>query len=105
MKLLLKILLFLLSIFQTNICEAKEFEFNGVVCDIIFSDVFNSEKSGVEIDKAFSENDFANTCKSEIDLLDYRNLLLSSIYIAYAAKTGGQGVNRIYFAREMAGFF
>jgi hypothetical protein len=83
MKILLKILFFLFSIFQTNISEAKVFVFNNVVSEIKFT------VADVEIKNESSlipENGFGISCKSESDLLDYRNLVLG--FKATAAKGG-----------------
>lgn len=88
MKLLLKILFFVLAIFQTNICEAKVIEFENIISETIISNAVKSEKINVELKNIFSENGILNTCKRERDLVDYRNLLLSSN--ATAAKGGAQ---------------
>jgi len=76
MKLLIKILFSIFAILYTNISEAKVFVFTDVISETTFSNVFNLEKSKVELQNVFLENGFANTCKSENDLVDYRNLLL-----------------------------
>lgn len=85
MKLLLKIFIFILAVFQSNIVDAKIIAFDNTVSEIIFTNIFNSEKSNVELDNVFSESDIANICKSESDLVDYRNWGISSN--ATAAKT------------------
>lgn len=63
MKLLLKILFFVLAIFQTNIGEAKVVVFDNAVSEIALSSVFNSEKSSEEFQDVSLENDVANTVK------------------------------------------
>jgi hypothetical protein len=75
MKLLLKILFFLVTIFYTNISEAKVFVFDNVVSEIKFSidEVENTNDS-----KLISENDFGITCKSGSKIVDYRNLVLGA---------------------------
>ena len=45
MKLLLKILFFVLTIFQTDICEAREFLFDEVVTQIEFIENSIEDKS------------------------------------------------------------
>jgi len=74
MKLLLKILFFVFAIFQTNICEAKVLLFGEVVTQIRFIENAIENKNEATIN---SENEIAITCKSESDLLDYRNWALS----------------------------
>jgi hypothetical protein len=59
MKLLLKILLFVLVIFQTNICEAKVFVLSDIILEPTISNTFNSEKSDVKFENVFLENDLA----------------------------------------------
>lgn len=86
MKLLIKILFFILAIFQTDICIAKVAVIDYVVSEISLSNIFNSEKNGTEIQVTFLEDDLSNTCKSESDLLYHKNLLSSSK--AEAAKGG-----------------
>jgi len=81
MKLLLKILFFVLAIFQTNISEAKVFVFAEVVTQIRFIENAIENKNEVTTN---SVNGFVNTCKSESDLVDYRNLM--SVAKATAAK-------------------
>jgi hypothetical protein len=78
MSLLLKILFFVLAIFQTNICKAKVVVFADVFSEAIFSNTFNSGKSNLELQRVFSRNDLANTCKNESGLVDYRNMVLAS---------------------------
>lgn len=70
MKLLLKILFFVFTIFQTNICEAKVFVFGEIVTQIRFIESAIESKDEVTIDLG---NGIAITCKSESDLVDYRN--------------------------------
>ncbi len=91
MKLFFKILFFVLAIFQTNISEAKALVFDAVVSEITITDNEVKVKSKLT---AISENDFANTCKSESDLLDYRTLVRGCE--ASAAKTSTQTVYRVY---------
>ncbi|WP_126972913.1 hypothetical protein [Gynurincola endophyticus] len=86
MNLLLKILFFVLTIFQTNICEAKVVVFAGVILETIFSNTLNSGKSNLELKRVFSRNDLANTCKNDSGLVDYRNRGISTARVA--AKTG-----------------
>lgn len=82
MKLFLKILFFVLAIFQTNISEAKIILFNQVVseiklnCEIV--ECSNEVTTNIE-------NDFGISCKSESNLVDYRNLV--KCCEAKAAKT------------------
>jgi hypothetical protein len=75
MKLLLKILFFLLAIFQTNIIEAKVFVFSNAVSEISFT---NDNVESINEPTKVSENDFCISCKSWRNLLDYSNLVLSS---------------------------
>jgi hypothetical protein len=70
MKLLIKIIFFLLAVFQTNISEAKVFVFDDVVSEIKFT-VFDVEIKNES--SLVSEKDFGLTCKSESDLVVYRN--------------------------------
>jgi len=86
MKLFLKILFFLIAIFQANISEGKVFVFADVFSEVVLSTAFSTENNCTELQNVFSENGIVNTCKRERDLIDYRNLLLSSN--ATAAKTG-----------------
>lgn len=99
MKLLLKILFFVLAIFQTNICEAKVIEFENIISETIISNAVKSEKINVELKNIFSENGILNTCKRERDLVDYRNLLLSSN--ATAAKGGTNLIPEGKFANHL----
>ncbi|MDR7212727.1 HNH endonuclease [Flavobacterium piscis] len=86
MKLLLKILFFLLAIFQINISEAKVVVFENAISEIKFTErEVESIKESVET----LESDFGKTCKSEKDLVDYRNLAKS--YKATAAKGVASG--------------
>jgi hypothetical protein len=94
MKLLFKILFFVLAIFQTNICEANVLVFNLVVSEVTSSNAFNFGKSNAELEIVFLENDFANTCKSERDLIDYRNWAIS--FEVVATKGGAKTVEGIY---------
>lgn len=103
MKLFLKILFFLLAIFQANISEGKVFVFADVFSEVVLSTVFSTENNCTELQNIFSENGIVNTCKRERDLIDYRNLLLSSK--ANAAKTSskltvqfGKGANQVRHA-------
>lgn len=73
MELLIKILFFIFGIFQINICESKVFVFVDASSEITFLSNFYAEKNKVELQNLFSINDIANTCKSESDLVDYRN--------------------------------
>jgi hypothetical protein len=82
MKLLIKILFFILAIFSTNISEAKLAVFDIVVSETNFTD---SLVENVNESTIISKNDFGRTCKNENDLLDFRNLVLRAE--AYAAKT------------------
>jgi Bacterial toxin 24 len=88
MKLLLKMLLFILTIFQANICEAKVVVFDAIVSKIFVS---IDEAKNVNESTSISENDFDITCKSEGDLVDYRNF--SKCCEANAAKGGGSLVD------------
>jgi len=69
-KLILKILFFLLTVFHTNIVEAKFIVFNRVVSEVKFivDDIKSKNKSTV-----ISENGFGICCKSENNLVDYKN--------------------------------
>lgn len=87
MKLLLKILFFLLAIFQTNISEAKVFVLDGLVLEKVFCNIFNSEKSGTELQDMFLEKDFSGTCKSENDLVNYRDWAKSIEAVAARSST------------------
>jgi hypothetical protein len=61
-----------------NISEAKVVVFESIISEATFLNVFNSEKSSTKLPSVISENYFANTCKSESDLLDYRKQGLST---------------------------
>ncbi len=63
MKLILKILFFVLAIFQTDISEGKLFVFADVISEPIFSNAFYLDNSAVELQNVILENDIANTCK------------------------------------------
>jgi len=80
MKSFLKILFVLLAIFQANVSEAKVFLF----AEATVLHTFNLEKSSAELQSVILENDIANTCKSESDLVAYKNWYIS--YNAVAAK-------------------
>jgi len=82
MKSFLKILFILLAIFQANVSEAKVFLFS----EATVLHTFNLEKSSAELQSVILENDIANTCKSESDLVAYKNWSIS--YNAVAAKGG-----------------
>lgn len=69
MKLLLKILFFVLTIFETNIWEAKVFVFGEIVTQIRFIENAIEKKNEV---LANLENDFRISCKSESKLVAYR---------------------------------
>ena len=84
MKLILKILFFVLTTFQTNISEAKVIVFADV-SEPIFSNAFYLEKSEDRLRNVFFENDLINTCKSESNLVYYRSWCIS--YNADATKT------------------
>jgi hypothetical protein len=87
MKLFLKILFFVLSIFQTNISEAKIFALVNPIPETTSSFSFDEEKSNVRFQNVFFEKGIIHTCKSENDLVDYRNLV--SGCNANATKTVG----------------
>lgn len=90
MKLLIKILFFVLAIFHTNIIEAKVMVFDVVVSEITITD----NEVNKSILTAISENDIAITCKSECDLVDYRKWTVC--VEANATKEGTQAVEGIY---------
>jgi len=92
MNLILKILIFVLAIFQINIGEAKVIEFENIISETIFSNAFYLEKSSAELQNVFSENELGNTCKSESNLVYYRNWYISSKGIA--TKGGGNLVSK-----------
>jgi len=98
MKLLLKILFFLLAIFCTNISEAKIFVLDDRISETVFSNAFNSENSKVVLQRELSGSDFTNTCKSERDLVDYRNLAISS-----KADAAEEGVHSFGSLKNMSG--
>ena len=58
MKLLLKILFFVLAIFQTNICEAKVIEFENILSETIISNAVKSEKINVELKIYFQKMEY-----------------------------------------------
>lgn len=68
MKLFFKILFFILTRFQVNICGAKVIDFDKVISEIVHSNIFYTEKISCEFQDMFLENDFARTCKSESNL-------------------------------------
>lgn len=68
MRLFLKILFFLLSIFQINIVEAKVVVFNNVVSEIKLNSEIIEYKNEVAF---FSKTDFVISCKSLSELIDY----------------------------------
>jgi hypothetical protein len=73
LKLLLKILFFVLALFEANICEAKVVVFGTVVSETRINCEVNLAECKNEV-VVISENDFNITCKSERDLVSYRNL-------------------------------
>jgi|GEM_PF-2384627 len=87
MNLILKILIFVLAIFQTNISEGKLFVSTDVISEPIFSNAFYLEKSSAELENVFSKNELGNTCKSESNLVYYRSWCIS--YNAAATKGVG----------------
>jgi len=89
MKSFLKILFILLAIFQANVSEAKVFLFS----EATVLHTFNLEKSSAELTSLISENYFANTCKSESDLVAYRNWSISSKGVA--TKGGVNAISKI----------
>jgi hypothetical protein len=97
MKILLKIMFFVFAIFQTNISEAKVFVFAEVVTQIRFIENAIENKNEVTTN---SVNGFVNTCKSESDLVDYRNLM--SVAKATAAKGGLVNSRALGIAGEQA---
>ena len=99
MKTFFKILFFLLAIFQINICEARLVVFADVISGTSVSNTFNFENSKVELPSVISENYFANTCKSESDLLVYRNLM--SVAKATATKGGAKLLNQFNSAESL----
>lgn len=90
MKLLYRILFFLLTVFYVSISEAKTVLYCEVIAlEFITSDVFNQQNENIEVSNVLLENDFEISCKNESDLVAYRNLVLASR--ATAAK-GGKSV-------------
>ena len=73
MKLLLKILFFVLAIFQANISEAKVFVFDRTVSEKIFP--VNDKENTNEL-TVFLENDFGITWKSKNKLVNYGILVV-----------------------------
>lgn len=92
MKLLFKILFFVLAIFQTNIGEASIFILDEVIETPNFF-VPESNENNEEVSSVILEGGINITCKSELDLVDYKNLLSSSK--AYAAKGGVNAISKI----------
>ena len=84
-KLFIKILFFILTVFQTNIGEAQVVVFDVIGLEIQFA-IVNVENKCRSI--LISENEFGITCKKERDLVEYRNLVLSAKVTA--AKRGVQ---------------
>ncbi|MEZ4912396.1 MAG: hypothetical protein R2774_16220 [Saprospiraceae bacterium] len=77
MKLFLKILFFVLAIFQTNISEAKiVLCYKAIPSEFITSDIFHLQNEKIEVLNVILKNDFGISCKSESNLVDCRNLLL-----------------------------
>lgn len=85
MKLIFKILFFLLAVFHANIVEAKVIVFNGVVSKITCSNEIVECKKKITL---FSKTDFDISFKSESKLVAYRNLVKGCE--AKAAKGGLQ---------------
>lgn len=72
MKLLLKILFFLIAIFQTNIIESKNILISEVIAlELKTSDIYIQQNEKIEVLNVILKNDFGITCKS--DLVVYRN--------------------------------
>ncbi len=86
MQFLIKILFSIFAIFQINISEASVVVFESTFSETIFSSTLYSEKSRIELEDLFSENELGNTCKNESNLVYYRNLV--SVAKTTAAKTG-----------------
>lgn len=74
MKLLVKIIFFVLAIFYTNISEAKTFVVVEVISETTSSLTLDEGKNNDEFRNVISENDLGITFKSESNLVDYRNL-------------------------------
>lgn len=70
MKLLLKVFFYLLTIFNTNIVEARVVVFDAAVSEIKLS---ISDIKGENYSTIILENDFDITCKTENALVAYRN--------------------------------
>jgi hypothetical protein len=81
MKLLYRILFFLLAIFSTNFSEAKVFDIVVSETNIIVNNTENKNELNV-----ISGNAFGISCKSESKLIAYRSLVKG--FKANAAKTG-----------------
>jgi hypothetical protein len=67
MNLLLKILFFILAIFQTNIGKSEVIIFDNLILEIKFT-VDNVESKNKSI--VFLKNDFGKSCKNESYLVD-----------------------------------
>ena len=80
----------MLSIFQTNISEAKAIVFYNADSETTFA--FDKVKNVNESNQNI-ENGFGITYKSESDLLDYRNLAKATS--ATAAKTGVSTIEQV----------
>ena len=98
MKLFLKILFFVLAIFQTNNSGANIVVIDKIVSEIKLNSDFVKYKSEVAINL---ETDFGITCKSKSYLVDYRNFAKCSE--ATAAKGVSQGTNVVYQGFNKAG--
>lgn len=78
MKLLLKVLFFVIATFQINIGDSNIFLVDKAISEVAHSNIFNSEEDSVQYENVFLENDLLNTCKREIDVGCERNFLSSS---------------------------
>ncbi len=87
MKLLLKVFFYLLTIFNTNIVEARVVVFDAAVSEIKLS---ISDIKGENYSTIILENDFDITCKTENALVAYRNWRDKRWTVA--AKGGGSWV-------------
>lgn len=99
MKLIFKILFFVIAIFQTNISEARVIVFDGVASKIQFSVGAVESKNN---SKQILQNDFAIICKSESILLDYRSWAVSVEAQAAKGMTDAQLLTRIAQKAETA---
>lgn len=96
MKLLLKILFFLIAIFQTNIIESKNILISEVIAlELKTSDIYIQQNEKIEVLNVILKNDFGITCKS--DLVVYRNwgtsveaiaAKESKSFVQFSSKTG-----------------